>query len=211
MAYHPQGDGLVERFNRSLLQLLCTYTDKEFDWEQYLPLALYTYRTAVHSSTGVSPHMLMFGREPQALLFDPSLAFDSGSYQHYLCANLQDFMESNLLKAADQQKFHYDKQSLAPSFTMNDKVWLSVPTAGKLQPRWEGGWKVTSVKSPVTIEIGNGGQSKVVHSNRLQHHFQAATNSSESMVTNSPVPVWTPPQVDHCIAETVSQSHRYPS
>ena len=73
-------------------------------------------------------------------------------------------MESNLVKAADQQKFHYDKQSSVPFFTMNDKVWLSVPTAGKLQPRGEGGWKVTSIKlkSPVTIEISNGRKSKVV-------------------------------------------------
>ena len=30
-AYHPQGDGLVERFNCSLLQLLRAYVDKEFD------------------------------------------------------------------------------------------------------------------------------------------------------------------------------------
>ena len=94
---------------------------------------------------------------------------------------------------------------------MNDKVWLSVPTTGKLQPRWEGGWKVSSVKGPVTIEISNGKQSKVVHSNRLQHNLQAAANSSESMVTNSPVPVLILPQVEHCIAEMVSQSHRYPS
>ena len=53
--YHPQGDGMVERFNRSLLQLLRTYVEKEEDWEQYLPLALYAYRTAQHSSTGISP------------------------------------------------------------------------------------------------------------------------------------------------------------
>ena len=165
-AYHPQGNGLVERFNRSLLQLLCTYIDKEFDWEQHLPLALYVYRTAVHSPTGVSQHMLMFGKEPQALLFDSSLTFDSGSYQHYLrakLADLLDFVESNLVKAADQQKFHYDKQSSVPFFTMNDKVWLSVPSAGRLQPRGEGGWKVTSIKNPVTIEISNGRKSKVVH------------------------------------------------
>lgn len=53
-AYHPQGDGMVERFNRSLLQLLRCYVDTEDDWECYLPLVLYAYRTAQHSSTGVS-------------------------------------------------------------------------------------------------------------------------------------------------------------
>ena len=31
--YHPQGDGMVERFNRSLLQLLRTYVEKQEDWE----------------------------------------------------------------------------------------------------------------------------------------------------------------------------------
>ena len=45
-AYHPQGDGMVERFNRSLLQLLRCYVDTEDDWERYLPLVLYAYRTA---------------------------------------------------------------------------------------------------------------------------------------------------------------------
>ena len=115
------------------------------------------------------------------------------------------------MKAADQQKFHYDKQSKAPSFAIHDKVWLSVPTAGRLQPRWEGGWKVTSVKSSVTTEISNGKKSKVVHSNRLQHHVQAAANSSESTVTNNVVPLWTPPHVEHFIEETVSPSDHYPS
>ena len=40
-AYHPQGAGFVEKFNRSLLQLLHTYIDKECDWEQHL--SLYSY------------------------------------------------------------------------------------------------------------------------------------------------------------------------
>ena len=46
-AYHPQGDGMLERFNRSLLQLLRVYTDTQNDWEHYLPLVLHAYRTAV--------------------------------------------------------------------------------------------------------------------------------------------------------------------
>ena len=62
-----------------------------------------------------------------------------------------------------------------------------MPTAGKPQPRWEGGWIVTSVKSPMTIEINDGRKSKVVQGNRLQHHFQAVADSSESKVTNTVV------------------------
>ena len=33
-AYHPQGDGLVERFNHSLLQLLRSFVQLESDWER---------------------------------------------------------------------------------------------------------------------------------------------------------------------------------
>ena len=62
-AYHPAGDGLVERFNRSLSQMLHSYVQQQQDWEQYLPLVLYAYRTAVHASTGVLPFELMFGRQ----------------------------------------------------------------------------------------------------------------------------------------------------
>ena len=60
-AYHPAGDGLVEHFNKFLLQMLRAYVDQN-DWEQYLPFVLYAYRIAVHTSTGVSPFELMFGR-----------------------------------------------------------------------------------------------------------------------------------------------------
>ena len=122
------------------------------------------------------PHSLLI-LVPIRIPFEPSLP-------------LQDLVESNLVKAADQQKSHYDKQPKEPSFAVNDKVWLSVPTAGKLQPRWEGGWKVTSVKSLVTIEINDGRKNQVVHSNRLRHRFQAAADSSESKVTHTVVPLW---------------------
>ena len=35
-AYHPQGDGMVEHFNRSLLKLLRAYIDNPDDWEPYI-------------------------------------------------------------------------------------------------------------------------------------------------------------------------------
>ena len=39
--YHPQGDGMVERFKQTLLQLLRTYITSQHDWETYLPHVLY--------------------------------------------------------------------------------------------------------------------------------------------------------------------------
>ena len=91
-AYHPQGAGLVERFNRSLLQLLHSFVQSEPDWERYLPLVLYAYRTARHTSTSVSPFQLMFGRHPKVPETTGG-AFDTHSYQSDLCAKLAEFQD----------------------------------------------------------------------------------------------------------------------
>ena len=55
-AYHPQGDGLVERFNRTLLSMLATTAkDHPATWETFLP-KLYT---SIQASTGYTPFYLM--------------------------------------------------------------------------------------------------------------------------------------------------------
>ena len=89
-AYHPQGDGMVERFNQSLLQLLRAYADTQSEWEHYLPLVLYAYRTSTHSSTGVSSFLLMYGCNPSPTPFSKSNKFDSLCVYNalLLCSNM---------------------------------------------------------------------------------------------------------------------------
>ena len=179
---------MVERFNRSLLQLLRSYVDTQDDWEYYLPLVLYAYRTAVHSSTGASPFLLMYGRLPCSTPFSKSLSFDTQSYPTFLRAELRDFVDTNLAAAAHKQKEQYDRHTRTRSFRIGDAIWLSVPTAGKLDPQWEGEWIVDSIKSPITIEIANGRTSKVVHVNRLQHRCTPSTTTTNSTTTNKHSP-----------------------
>ena len=69
--------------------------------------------------------------------------------------------------SAHRQKVDYDRHSAEQPFKPGDLVWLSVPTAGKLNLQWEGNWTVRRVKSPVTVEISDGERTKVVHTNRL--------------------------------------------
>ena len=52
-AYHPQGNGEVERQNRTLKAVLSKYVNTNHtDWDTYLNSTLFAYNTAVHSSTG---------------------------------------------------------------------------------------------------------------------------------------------------------------
>ena len=61
---HPQSEGLVERFNRTLATQLAILTSQhQRDWDRHLPLVLWSYRTAVQESSQCTPAALMFGRE----------------------------------------------------------------------------------------------------------------------------------------------------
>ena len=64
MPGYPQSNGMVERFNRTLLNSLAMYnSNHQRDWEEYLPYVLFAYRLAVHESTGVSPSKMMLARD----------------------------------------------------------------------------------------------------------------------------------------------------
>ncbi|CAG2199376.1 unnamed protein product [Mytilus edulis] len=74
-AFRPQSDGLVERLNRSIEDIISKYVCKnQRDWDEQLHWALMAYRSSEHETTKLSPCMLMLGREielPIDLIYGP--------------------------------------------------------------------------------------------------------------------------------------------
>ncbi len=60
------------------------------------------------------------------------------------------------MDAAHKQKLQYDHGAQQRHFAAGDSVWLSCPTARKLDRRWEGGWTISKLLENNTLEIANG-------------------------------------------------------
>ena len=63
--YNSQSQGLVERFNRIIDQVLQGRdSSQKKDWDMYLQATLFAYRTIKQESTKFSPFHMMYGYEP---------------------------------------------------------------------------------------------------------------------------------------------------
>ncbi len=72
---HPAANGEVERQNRSLMKRIRIATAESRNWKTEIRTYLFAYRTTPHTTTGVSPAELMFGRKLRTKL--PQLEVDS--------------------------------------------------------------------------------------------------------------------------------------
>lgn len=188
---HPQSDGMVERLNRTLEDVLSKFvSNHQRDWDQHIPLALMAYRSSVHESTGFSPSMLMFGREielPIDLLYGPhpekqgNLIGSEGSYLWNLTQTLwsiHNIAREKMKQASDRQKRQYDHKICARQYRVGDPVWVFNPTktkgrSPKLQCQWMGPYYIAEVYTDLIYKIKRSSESKenIIHHDRLKPYF----------------------------------------
>ena len=61
--YHPSRNGMVERFNHTLLNMISVYvSENQRDWDVNLSVLTSAYRSCSHGSSGLSPNLVMLGR-----------------------------------------------------------------------------------------------------------------------------------------------------
>ena len=184
--YHPEGNGLVERFNRTLADMMSHYTEDQRDWDEFVPFVIFAYRSAPHESTGESPFYLMYGRDAN-LPFDDILKpmqvnYALGeNYKEEMAARLHKAFakaRQNLMKAAEKRKYYYDQKAASTDIGVGDLVLIHFPKVkpgrvAKLARKWIGPYRVLNQTSPVNFEVSKVGSTKteIVHVNRMKRFF----------------------------------------
>ena len=149
--YHPMGNGMVERFNKTLLNMLGVLQEhQKADWKVHVSTLTHAYNAAIHDSTGFSPYYLMFGRHPR-LAMDAFLGIGSGegvpkSQQDY-SDRLKDRLQFAYKKASEEAKKagktckkYYDQKVRHAVLEPGDRVLVrNVGLKGrqKLADRWQ--------------------------------------------------------------------------
>ena len=66
--YHAQSNGMVERFNGTLKNMLHKLiADKPHTWDKLIPAVLFAFREIPNTTTGYPPFTLMYGRQVRGL------------------------------------------------------------------------------------------------------------------------------------------------
>ncbi|XP_068078506.1 heat shock 70 kDa protein 12B isoform X1 [Danio rerio] len=147
--YHPRGNP-VERFNRTLLNMLGSMNDEQkAHWRDFVKPLVHAYNCTKSEVTGFTPYELMFGRQPRLpidLAFGLPTTSKRLSHSQYVSKLKKHLEESyqiatrNALKNAERNKIRFDKHVVDSTLEVGDRVLVKqVRLRGKhkLADKWE--------------------------------------------------------------------------
>ncbi len=192
-AYHPESQGVIERFHQTLKTMLRSYcVETGNDWDEGLPFLLFAVRETVQESLGFSPAELVFGhvvRGPLKLLSEQLLA------EHPTPMTIPDYIQSlrqrlqrarevaaqHLVTAQGKMKARYDKKAVVRSFQPGDSVLALLPTPGSVfQAKFTGPYivkkKVTNTNYIIDTP-DHRRKSRVCHINMLKKYVTTRCKS----------------------------------
>jgi hypothetical protein len=203
-AYHPQCNGLVERFNGTLKTMLRRLTgEKPEEWDRWIPALLFAYREVPQESTGFAPFELLYGRTvrgPMQILKDSWLHPEEPELQTMAgyVMNLRDritgtceIAEQELEKASYRHKKYFDKTAEPRSFKEGSRVLVLRPTkANRLELEWRGPYPVETRAGPVDYVIKVNGKEKRYHANLLKQFVEREPAKIATVVIEDGEPEW---------------------
>jgi Integrase zinc binding domain/Integrase core domain len=196
-AYHPQTNGLTERFNKTLCESLAkTASQHNKQWDIFLSATLFAYRTLQQSTTKQTPFFLTYGRQavmPVQLEIQsyPEELFKEEQIEEILQRRMYDLIgtlvdtkliaKENIQASQQLQKERHDRKIKNEQLQEEDLVleYRSKDQniyGDKFQPKWDGPFVINTKlgKGAYILRTLDGKiiQNRPVHGNRLKKYYQ---------------------------------------
>ena len=185
--YHPACNGLVEKFNGTLKQMLRRLCHEQpRQWHRFINPILFAYREARQEATGFSPFELPHGRTvkgPVQILKESwseeeEVPEVTTSYQYVLelRERLDETMklaQAELEKNQGRNKNLYNREAKKRSFQEGDKVLVLLPTEqNKLLMQWKGPFEIKGTKRGNNYQVEVNKKVRTYHINMLKLYVE---------------------------------------
>lgn len=184
---HAQCNGLVERFNgtiKNMLRHLCQEQPRE--WDRFIPALLFAIREVPQESLQFSPFELLYGRTVRGPiqilkeLWTKEKQTEETRTTFQYVIDLRNRIEEtceiareNLEKASVKHAKHFNKKAKARKFEVGDKVLMLVSDkANKLQMLWKGPYVVVDRINQCDYKIAVGDHERIYHANILKLYVE---------------------------------------
>ena len=153
-AYHPESQGVLERFHSTLKVMMRMYCyENEKDWDEGIPLLLFAARESVQESLGFSPFELVFGHRVRGPLNLISEQWSNEKVEIGLLDYVVKFKErlrrtwemahEKLGKNQSRMKTWYDRKARLRVFKPGDRVLVLFPLqSNPLCARFHGPYEI---------------------------------------------------------------------
>ncbi|XP_067824107.1 scaffold attachment factor B1-like isoform X2 [Heptranchias perlo] len=184
--YHPQVNGLVERFNGTLKQVLRTYAEQNpYDWDEKLQYFLFACREVPQKLTGFSPFELLYGRRVRGTLFLIKEAWsgkcfgeDKNVVEHVLKARddliaLTEHIQEDQDHSQNGRNLWYCHNAGTREYEIGQRVLVLLPVKRqKVQLHWEGPYTVVETGKYVHYAVAIPfNKFRIYHVNMLKPYL----------------------------------------
>ena len=194
VAYHPASNGLVERHNRKIIQILKHLNDPpSFTWDEWIHQVSATLNCSIHKSINEIPHFVVFGQDkrlPYSILSSKSEPlYNPDNYAQLRLIDFQNIYKrvtESLLQSKDEMIKYNTQITKNKDINLGQIVFAKIhDTHSKLDAQFEGPYRVTQLLKGNKIQITHlrdSNKTQIIHKDHIKLVSDKHANTHEKSI-----------------------------